>query len=210
MSWVRRLRRLPGRVVHEVREAAAPSSLPDPPEYVDHDKELRRRFNTAQRLRLYFQVWRESFKMYADSWKPAPRVQRGEGESDSCDRASVSGTDGGATKQELADELAAAAKAGARGIKPLLQSLYYTRATAYRDAVKSFVSGYHEGFAEGVKGEPLWSTTTTSATAGKEEKQEKESSHDEQPLAGTRRQGDAESTAKKAPVQVSIKSQHLE
>lgn len=41
-----------------------------------------------------------------------------------------------------------AARAGAEHIKPALQRIYMTRATAYRDALKSFVEGYQEGVAE--------------------------------------------------------------
>lgn len=43
---------------------------------------------------------------------------------------------------------ALAARAGAEHIKPALQRIYMTRATAYRDALKSFVEGYQEGVAE--------------------------------------------------------------
>ncbi len=43
---------------------------------------------------------------------------------------------------------ALAARAGAEHIRPALQRLYMTRATAYRDALKSFVEGYQEGIAE--------------------------------------------------------------
>lgn len=41
-----------------------------------------------------------------------------------------------------------AARAGAEHIKPALQRIYMTRASAYRDALKSFVEGYQEGVAE--------------------------------------------------------------
>lgn len=43
---------------------------------------------------------------------------------------------------------ALAARAGAEHIKPALQRIYMTRASAYRDALKSFVDGYQEGVAE--------------------------------------------------------------
>lgn len=43
---------------------------------------------------------------------------------------------------------ALAARAGAEHIKPALQRIYMTRASAYRDALKSFVEGYQEGVAE--------------------------------------------------------------
>ena len=40
------------------------------------------------------------------------------------------------------------AKGGTDGVKPLLQDLYRTRASAYQQAVRSFVEGYREGLAE--------------------------------------------------------------
>lgn len=43
---------------------------------------------------------------------------------------------------------ALAARAGAEHVRPALQRIYMTRATAYRDALKSFVVGYKEGVAE--------------------------------------------------------------
>ena len=41
-----------------------------------------------------------------------------------------------------------AAKGGAQSVKPLLQKLYRTRASAYQRAVRSFVEGYREGLSE--------------------------------------------------------------
>ena len=41
-----------------------------------------------------------------------------------------------------------AAKGGADSVRPLLQDLYRTRASAYQQAVRSFVEGYREGLAE--------------------------------------------------------------
>lgn len=46
------------------------------------------------------------------------------------------------------DYAALAARAGAEHIKPALQRIYMSRASAYRDALKSFVEGYQEGIAE--------------------------------------------------------------
>ncbi|CAI0462608.1 unnamed protein product [Linum tenue] len=41
--------------------------------------------------------------------------------------------------------VAVAARGGAETLKPSLQRLYVTRASAYRDALKSFIEGYQEG-----------------------------------------------------------------
>ena len=45
-----------------------------------------------------------------------------------------------------------AAKGGAQSAKPLLQNLYRTRASAYQQAVRSFVEGYREGLSEQPEG----------------------------------------------------------
>lgn len=41
-----------------------------------------------------------------------------------------------------------AAKGGMETLRPALQRLYMTRASAYRDALKSFIVGYQEGVQE--------------------------------------------------------------
>lgn len=38
-----------------------------------------------------------------------------------------------------------AARGGMETLRPALQRLYMTRASAYRDALKSFIVGYQEG-----------------------------------------------------------------
>ncbi len=51
-----------------------------------------------------------------------------------------------------------AAKGGATSVKPILQNLYRTRASAYQQAVRSFVDGYREGFAEPPRSMAAWGT----------------------------------------------------
>ena len=51
-----------------------------------------------------------------------------------------------------------AAKGGADSVRPLLQDLYRTRASAYQQAVRSFVEGYREGLAEQPRDDLLGST----------------------------------------------------
>ena len=48
-----------------------------------------------------------------------------------------------------------AAKGGADSMRPLLQDLYRSRASAYQQAVRSFVEGYREGLAEHPRDNPL-------------------------------------------------------
>lgn len=42
-------------------------------------------------------------------------------------------------------EIAVAARGGMETLRPALQRLYMTRASAYKDALKSFIEGYQEG-----------------------------------------------------------------
>lgn len=41
--------------------------------------------------------------------------------------------------------IAVAARGGMETLRPVLQRLYMTRASAYKDALKSFIQGYQEG-----------------------------------------------------------------
>ena len=41
--------------------------------------------------------------------------------------------------------IAVAARGGMETLRPALQRVYMTRASAYRDALKSFIEGYQEG-----------------------------------------------------------------
>jgi hypothetical protein len=41
--------------------------------------------------------------------------------------------------------LAVAARGGMETLRPALQRVYMTRASAYRDGLKSFIEGYQEG-----------------------------------------------------------------
>lgn len=59
----------------------------------------------------------------------------------------------GEAKSTLMEDLAVAAKSGAKGMKPFLQRIYLARASAYRDAVKEFVVGYQEGLTQAVRKE---------------------------------------------------------
>lgn len=41
-----------------------------------------------------------------------------------------------------------AARGGMETLRPALQRVYMTRASAYRDALKSFIEGYQEGIQQ--------------------------------------------------------------
>lgn len=44
--------------------------------------------------------------------------------------------------------IAVAARGGMETLRPALQRVYMTRASAYRDALKSFIGGYQEGIQQ--------------------------------------------------------------
>ncbi|KAK5841368.1 hypothetical protein PVK06_003688 [Gossypium arboreum] len=44
--------------------------------------------------------------------------------------------------------MSSAARGGMETLRPALQRLYMTRASAYRDALKSFIEGYEEGIQQ--------------------------------------------------------------
>ncbi|KAJ0960163.1 hypothetical protein J5N97_002046 [Dioscorea zingiberensis] len=49
------------------------------------------------------------------------------------------------------EDLAVAARGGMETLRPALQRIYMTRASAYRDALKSFIHGYQEGIQQVVE-----------------------------------------------------------
>ena len=46
------------------------------------------------------------------------------------------------------DFIAVAARGGMETLRPVLQRLYMTKASSYRDALKSFIEGYQEGIQQ--------------------------------------------------------------
>lgn len=46
---------------------------------------------------------------------------------------------------------AVAARGGMETLRPALQRVYMTRASAYRDALKSFIQGYQEGIQQAME-----------------------------------------------------------
>jgi len=136
-------RNIKNYVKHDLKEIAFPSSLPNPPSFQAKPKPRK------LALKDHLQILRTAFSLHAKSftregltkedWKKA-------GLDEEDDLESVAKKD--AAEPSSVEELALAARAGAEHIKPALQRIYMTRATAYRDALKSFVEGYQEGVAE--------------------------------------------------------------
>ncbi|XP_075637894.1 uncharacterized protein LOC142610068 isoform X1 [Castanea sativa] len=130
-------------VRHDLKEIAFPSSLPDPPH-------IKKRPKLTWRDR--FLILKEASRLYAASWvrdigpdlRPNDYKKFGEDESESKPK----GAKGGTTKERepsTLEDLAVAARGGMETLRPALQRVYMTRASAYRDALKSFIQGYQEG-----------------------------------------------------------------
>ncbi|CAI0462610.1 unnamed protein product, partial [Linum tenue] len=90
------------------------------------------------------QVLKKATRLYAASWvrdigpdlRPNDYKKREDG---------TKSATSGEKEPSVLEDLAVAARGGAETLKPSLQRLYVTRASAYRDALKSFIEGYQEG-----------------------------------------------------------------
>ncbi|KAJ7570787.1 hypothetical protein O6H91_01G135200 [Diphasiastrum complanatum] len=125
-------RRIKNYVRNDLREIAFPSSLPDPPS----SKPKPRKLTIWEHL----QVWKTATKLYVQSW--SGRFDDDDNEQELKENQNKT------NEPSMLEDLAVAARGGAESLKPALQRLYVSRATAYRDALKEFVGGYQEGIAE--------------------------------------------------------------
>ncbi|KAK3447018.1 hypothetical protein EUGRSUZ_A02626, partial [Eucalyptus grandis] len=145
----RRLREMKLRVVcrklydyvrYDLKEIAFPSSLPDPP----HIKK-RRKLTWHDR----FLVLKEASRLYAASWVrdigPELRPNDYKKDEDSEDKPRRAKKVAEEKEPSTLEDLAVAARGGMETLKPALQRVYMMRASAYRDALKSFIEGYQEG-----------------------------------------------------------------
>lgn len=64
---------------------------------------------------------------------------------------------------------AVAARGGMETLRPALQRLYMTRASGYRDALKSFIQGYQEGIQEVMNKKDQETADKTTRTASEPE-----------------------------------------
>ncbi|KAG8374066.1 hypothetical protein BUALT_Bualt11G0092200 [Buddleja alternifolia] len=130
-------------VRYDLKEIAFPSSLPDPP----HMKR-RRKLSWKER----YLVLKEASRLYAASWvrdigpelRPLDHRKKEENEDDSNGEKTVSKE----KEPSTLEDLAIAARGGMETLRPALQRVYMTRASAYRDALKSFIEGYQEGIQQ--------------------------------------------------------------
>ncbi|XP_068324996.1 uncharacterized protein [Pyrus communis] len=127
---------------YDLKEIAFPSSLPDPP----HIKKRRK-----LTMHEWFLVLKEASRLYAASWvrDVGPELRP----NDYKNKESEDGPGGAqrtAKEKEPStlEDLAVAARGGMETLKPALQRVYMTRASAYRDALQSFIHGYQEGIQQ--------------------------------------------------------------
>ncbi|CAM6108535.1 unnamed protein product [Calypogeia fissa] len=129
-------------IVHYIRtdlkEIAFPSSLPDPPSSKPKPRKLT--------FREHLHVWRTGTGLYIQSW----RTGTIDDEEEKDEKSSQSQTKS-PEEPSILEELTVASRAGSEAMRPALQRIYMTRASAYRDALRSFVEGYQEGIAEGMR-----------------------------------------------------------
>ncbi|XVE61436.1 hypothetical protein DITRI_Ditri06bG0039900 [Diplodiscus trichospermus] len=128
---------------YDLKEIAFPSSLPDPP----HIKK-RRKLTWHER----FLVLKEASRLYAASWVRdiGPDLRPNDYKKDEESEGKRSEDKKGTKEAEPStlEDIAVAARGGMETLRPALQRLYMTRASAYRDALQSFIEGYQEGIQQ--------------------------------------------------------------
>ncbi|KAH1105384.1 hypothetical protein J1N35_009152 [Gossypium stocksii] len=94
-------------------------------------------------------VLKEASRLYAASWVRAvgPDLRPNDYNKDDGTEGKSNGDKSRNTETEPStlEDIAIAARGGMEPLRPVLQRLYMTRASAYRDALKSFIEGYQEG-----------------------------------------------------------------
>ncbi|KAF7804267.1 uncharacterized protein G2W53_043378 [Senna tora] len=124
---------------YDLKEIAFPSSLPDPPNI-----KKRRKLTWDER----FWVLKKAARLYAASWVRdiGPDLRPNDYKKDELTEKPNEGKK--TTKESepsTLEDLAVAARGGMETLRPALQRVYMTRASAFRDALKSFIQGYQEG-----------------------------------------------------------------
>lgn len=130
-------------VRYDLKEIAFPSSLPDPP----HIKKWRK-----LTLKENFLVLKKASRLYAASWVRdiGPELRPNDYKTNEKSEDELNG-EKGATEDKgpsTLEDLAVAARGGMETLRPALQRVYMTRASAYRDALMSFIRGYQEGIQQ--------------------------------------------------------------
>ncbi|KAL8140978.1 LOW QUALITY PROTEIN: hypothetical protein V2J09_006999 [Rumex salicifolius] len=130
-------------VRYDLKEIAFPSSLPNPP----HIKP-RKKLTWKER----YLVLKEASRLYCASWVRdiGPDLRPNDYKNGEEYDSKSGGLNGKSKEKEPStlEDLAIAAKGGMETLRPVLQRLYMTRASAYKDALKSFIQGYQEGIQQ--------------------------------------------------------------
>ncbi|KAK3022954.1 hypothetical protein RJ639_046772 [Escallonia herrerae] len=123
---------IPGPCLYQELEIAFPSSLPDPP----HIKKHRKLTWKEQYL-----VLKEASRLYAASWVRdiGPDLRPNDYKKHEGSEDKAGGANGASKEKEplTLEDLAVAARGGMETLRSTLQRVYMTRASAYRDALKS-------------------------------------------------------------------------
>ncbi|KAH6768997.1 embryo defective 2735 [Perilla frutescens var. frutescens] len=127
---------------YDLKEITFPSSLPDPP----HIKK-------GQKLtwKERYLVVKEASRLYGASWVRDIGPELRPNDYKKAESEDESNGEKGTTKEKepsTLEDLAVAARGGMETLKPALQRVYMTRASAYRDALKNFIEGYQEGIQQ--------------------------------------------------------------
>ncbi|KAB2061805.1 hypothetical protein ERO13_A10G101550v2 [Gossypium hirsutum] len=93
-------------------------------------------------------VLKEASKLYTASWVRdiGPDLRPNDSKKDDGIKGKSNGDKSKSTEIEPStlEDIVIAARGGMETLRPALQRLYMTRASAYRDALKSFIEGYQE------------------------------------------------------------------
>ncbi|XP_074555946.1 uncharacterized protein LOC141811790 [Curcuma longa] len=144
-------RKLYDYVRYDLKEIAFPSSLPDPP----HIKK-RRKLTWTER----WYVLKEATRLYAASWVRdiGPDLRPNDYKKNRADDNEFDRQSTRSDKKEepsMLEDLAVAARGGMETLRPALQQIYMTRASAYRDALKAFIEGYQEELKRVMEGDKV-------------------------------------------------------
>lgn len=136
-------RKVSDYVRYDLKEIAFPSSLPDPPHF-----KKRRKLTWKER----YLVLKEASRLYCASWVRdiGPDLRPNDYKKNEWSEGKPNGVHSINNEKEPStlEDLAVAARGGMEALRPALQRIYMTRASAYRDGLKSFIQGYQEGIKE--------------------------------------------------------------
>ncbi|KAB5552146.1 hypothetical protein DKX38_009457 [Salix brachista] len=146
---------------YDLREIAFPSSLPDPP-HIQNRPKLTWRDNLF--------ILKKATRLYCASWVRdiGPDLRPNDYTKDNEVNGETKTTSSAPEKEpSVIEDLAVAARGGMETLRPALQRVYLTRASAYRDALQSFIQGYQEGVQQVMEKKEEESQTQSEGNAPK-------------------------------------------